>query len=369
MSLPIIRLEKAIARDPARRLQTPINFTLERGEQLALIGLNGSGKSTLIEMITGTIPLQEGVKEYHFIDESSDEFSLNSSPITAPHTSAHHSISQSEDRNPDCISTSHSVEHTESHLSSADLPNAKGSTSFQRKVTTTTRSNLASDNIRYIAFRDAYGTADGNYYYQQRWNASDREGVALTRDLLASIHCDPSHRNRIFRLLQIEPLLDKQIILLSSGELRRFQIAKMLLTAPRVLILESPFIGLDAATRDTLAALLAQLAAENTVQIILSVCSPEDIPSFITHAYTLQEKRCGPKQTRNDFLNSEPFTAQRKQIIAHIQTEQPQLPAPINSPLQCNEVVHLHHVTIQYGERKILNDVNWIIRCGEKWSL
>jgi molybdate transport system ATP-binding protein len=54
MSLPIIRLEKAIARDPARRLQTPINFTLERGEQLALIGLNGSGKSTLIEMITGT---------------------------------------------------------------------------------------------------------------------------------------------------------------------------------------------------------------------------------------------------------------------------------------------------------------------------
>ena len=125
MSLPIIRLEKAIARDPARRLQTPINFTLERGEQLALIGLNGSGKSTLIEMITGTIPLQEGVKEYHFIDESSDEFSLNSSPITTPHTSAHHSISQSEDRKPDCISTSHSAEHAESHLSTANLPNEK----------------------------------------------------------------------------------------------------------------------------------------------------------------------------------------------------------------------------------------------------
>ena len=369
MSLPIIRLEKAIARDPARRLQTPINFTLEQGEQIALIGLNGSGKSTLIEMITGNIPLQEGVKEYHFIDESSDEFSLNSSPITTPHTSAHHSISQSEDRKPDCISTSHSAEHAESHLSTANIPNEKDIASSQHKIATTTRSNLASDNIRYIAFRDAYGTADGNYYYQQRWNASDREGVALTRDLLASIHCDPTHRDRIFRLLQIELLLDKQIILLSSGELRRFQIAKMLLTAPRVLILESPFIGLDAATRDTLAALLAQLAAENTVQIILSVCSPEDIPSFITHIYTLQEKRCGPKQTRNDFLHSEPFTAQREQIIAHLRTEPPQLPAPINPPLQCNEVVHLHHVTIQYGERKILDDVNWIVRCGEKWSL
>ena len=29
----------------------------------------------------------------------------------------------------------------------------------------------AYDNIKYIAFRDTYGSADANYYYQQRWNA------------------------------------------------------------------------------------------------------------------------------------------------------------------------------------------------------
>ena len=138
MSLPIIRLEKAIARDPARRLQTPVNFTLERGEQIALIGRNGSGKSTLIEMITGTIPLQEGVKEYHFIDASSDELSLKSSPISAPHVSAHHSIPQSEDRDPYCISTSHSAEHAELHLSTANLPNEKDIATFQHDIATTT---------------------------------------------------------------------------------------------------------------------------------------------------------------------------------------------------------------------------------------
>ena len=27
------------------------------------------------------------------------------------------------------------------------------------------------DNVKYIAFRDTYGAADANYYYQQRWNA------------------------------------------------------------------------------------------------------------------------------------------------------------------------------------------------------
>ena len=42
---------------------------------------------------------------------------------------------------------------------------------------------------------------------------------------------------------------DKKIILLSSGELRKFQLTKTLLTAPRILIMDNPFIGLDAATR------------------------------------------------------------------------------------------------------------------------
>ena len=38
------------------------------------------------------------------------------------------------------------------------------------------------------------------------------------------------------------------MILLSSGELRKFQLVKALLTAPRVLIMDNPFIGLDAQT-------------------------------------------------------------------------------------------------------------------------
>ena len=46
------------------------------------------------------------------------------------------------------------------------------------------------DNIRYIAFRDTYGSADANYYYQQRWNAHDQEDAPLVRDLLGEPHWD-----------------------------------------------------------------------------------------------------------------------------------------------------------------------------------
>ena len=31
--------------------------------------------------------------------------------------------------------------------------------------------STAYENIKYITFRDTYGTADANYYYQQRWNS------------------------------------------------------------------------------------------------------------------------------------------------------------------------------------------------------
>ena len=97
------------------------------------------------------------------------------------------------------------------------------------------------DNVKYIAFRDTYGAADTNYYYQQRWNAHDQDETPDVREMLGEIK-DEQLKNELFELFRIEPLLDKKIILLSSGELRKFQLTKTLLTAPRVLIMDNPFL-------------------------------------------------------------------------------------------------------------------------------
>lgn len=65
----------------------------------------------------------------------------------------------------------------------------------------------AYDNIRTIAFRDTYGSADANYYYQQRWNAHDQDDAPTVRQQLGPVK-DEEHRRRLFDLFGLEPLMD-----------------------------------------------------------------------------------------------------------------------------------------------------------------
>ena len=115
---------------------------------------------------------------------------------------------------------------------------------------------------------------------------------------------DESLRQQLFELFRIEPMLGKKVILLSSGELRKFQLTKTLLTAPRVLIMDNPFIGLDAATRELLYTVLEKLAQLASLQIVLVLSMLDDIPSFITHVVPVDNKTVGEKMPRVAYLQA-----------------------------------------------------------------
>ena len=250
----------------------PVNFTLEEGEHIAIIGRNGSGKSMFVDILTGRHPAFPDMVEYGF-----------------------------------------------------DEP---------------------YNNLKHITFRDTYGgDNDKTYFLQQRWNQMEIDeetptvGSKLEEAYKLAGEDTPERRalqQHIYELFHLEPLLDKYIILLSSGELRKYKLASSLFTNPKVLIMENPFIGLDADTRDQLKALLGMLAKEQGLQIILVLAKTDEIPDFITHIVEVKEMKVLPK---------------------------------VRWSQQTNEVIRFNKVSIRYGERTILKDLDWTVHQGEHWSL
>ena len=303
----IINIHQGVARMPEWRLAQPVDFQLCDGEHIAITGPNGGGKSMLVDMIIGRHPLLMQDPEYDF------------APSTKP---------------------------------------------------------LAADNIKFITFKDNYGDTDGQYFLQLRWNQQeiDKEtpvvGDMLEAAFKSSGDDTPERRQMqhdLYEMFNISHLLDKYIILLSSGELRKFQLVRTLLASPRVLIMDNPFIGLDAETRLQLTQLLQTISSQQSLQVILLLSKTDDVPEFITHVVEVCNMVCGPKITRlewqkiNDLRPVVHLDNERRNAILSI-------PASPND-YDANEVISMRDVMVRYGERIILKGLNWQVMNGQRWAL
>ena len=223
-----------------------------------------------------------------------------------------------------------------------------------------------SDIIRSIAFKDIYSLADcRNSYYQQRWHATENDDVPTVADTLAD-YLGADNLKEILQVFGIEDLLPKKLIFLSSGELRKFLIVRTLLNRPKILVLDNPFIGLDAPSRDILVEMLEQLTHLHGVQVILLLSNPNDIPGMITDVLPISDRVCFPARKREEFLADSAFI--QKLFPEH--TEAIVLPVnPDKQPSAHTVTFRMEHVSIRYGKRTILKDLDWEVRNGEKWAL
>lgn len=305
---PVIRITDGVCRMPEWCMGAPVCFESCRGEHIAIVGPNAGGKSKLVSMITGRYPLLGRPPFYDF------------RPSTKP---------------------------------------------------------LVSDNIRHIAFLDAYGgDSDRTYFLQQRWNQMEIGSNAPTvrAKLEEAYRCTggdtPQRRalqRKLYDIFHIEPLLDKYTMLLSGGELRKFKLTETLLAAPRVLIMDNPFIGLDAPSRCQLRELFATLAQEQYLQIILVLSKADDIPPFITHVVEVKDGIVYPKQTLKTYQESQKAVPQ--QVLGR-HLEEAILHLPYKSEeYNTHEVVNMRNVSIRYGRRTILDSLTWKVCNGERWAL
>ncbi len=318
----IIEINAGVTRHPDRRMAEPVNLEILAGEQVAIVGGNAEGKTRLVDILTGRYPLLLNEVKYNFFP----------SPL-----------------------------------------------------------KLVSENLKYISFRDSYGDGDTTYYYQQRWNQHDIDentptaghlleqayetaeahvGFGLDETARAETQVRRQQlRDTLYRLFHLETVTDKYIIALSSGELRKFQLTRCLLAGPRVLILDNPFIGLDAATRESLRNLIEQLLRETGLQVILVLSKTDDIPSFVTHIIPVEGLHVRPKLTRKEYLQVRPALPHsvlepevRRRILA--------LPAKESATGHEGEpVLRFNRVSIRYGNRTILHELDWQVNAGERWAL
>lgn len=310
---PVIKITDGITRHPDWRMAEPVNLEILPGEQIAICGDNSAGKSRLVEIITGHYPLLRNEVQYGF-----------------------------------------------------DNTGAESGTPTQKR--------LVSEQLRFISFRDSYGDQDGTYYYQQRWNQHDIDDNTPTAgSLLDKVpEFRPGLREELYDMFELRHVLDKYIISLSSGELRKFQLTRTLLSAPKVLVLDNPFIGLDADTRDLLKGLLDRLSQTTDLTVILILSKYDDIPEFITHVLPVKDMRLMPKQTRAEFLQTlGTCTGALPHDMAGWIMALPHkdLAAIPFYPQDGGEILKLHNVSIRYGNRTILRDTDWTVREGERWAL
>jgi len=310
----IIEIKEGVPGNPAYRMAEAVSLTIFEGEQIAVVGDNAAGKTRLVEILSNSIPVMGNAIAYDF----------------AP-----------------------------------------------------SKMKYASENIKCLAFKDTYGTADGNYYLQQRWNQQDIDeetptvGATLEKafemascsarrfnsgneDEMAQLDNDrKALMERLCALFKLDALMDKYVISLSSGELRKFQLTKALLSLPRVLVLDNPFIGLDAPTRNQLAEILGDLTRNMKLLIIVVLPRLDVLPEFITHIIPVEKMKVGEKVTVADYLAANP-------IPGHIERQEEGRGETAGAR---REIVKCNKVSIRYGERTILRELDWTVREGERWAL
>jgi len=83
--------------------------------------------------------------------------------------------------------------------------------------------------------------------------------------------------NAVAALMDIEPLLDKPVRILSGGNQRRAEIARALLPEPKVLLLDEPTTGLDATARRKLVAHVRRIAATTELAVLWATHLVEEV--------------------------------------------------------------------------------------------
>ena len=191
--MALIDLQEISKHYSAQKILTEINFHVDEGERIVIIGKNGSGKSTLMKIINGTLEHDGGKR----ITQNDLEIKM---------------LAQRPE-----FKDGHTVrEAVEDGLE--ELNNAKDRYNEL--------SLLLADDFENKKLLDEHEKISRYIEHHSAWNLDDKI-------------------ERIIQHFNLKQYEDKPIALLSGGEQRRVALASLLLQKPDVLLLDEPTNHLD----------------------------------------------------------------------------------------------------------------------------
>lgn len=242
------------------------------------------------------------------------------------------------------------------------------SKTYQKQMSDEGKVNSFRDLIAVVSQKYTFRNKSNlqNFYYQQRFNSMESEEAATVEEFLLEVPVRNSGNwtiQKVMHLLQLEKLKDKSLIKLSNGETRRLAIAQALLQNPILLLMDQPLTGLDVQTRADFGTILKEVVSSG-IHIVMGT-NPEEIPECITHIALLRKKKVlkafpadGSDRIYFDLDEAGGFEMQALKDLV--------LPYPDSL---VNTIIQLKNVNVKYGEKKILQNINWHVESGERWSL
>ena len=305
-SPPLVELAGASLRVGERLLFRNTHWVFRRGEQWALVGPNGSGKTLFASALAGAVPVVGG--EFRLPDGAVEHMSFEQQKFIA-----------------------------------GDAPAAARWFSIEEEAAPSLREFLSQDRVE------------------------DINPFEVVRRPRAAARAFAQHQRRVVRLLGIAPLLRQPLPSVSNGEMRKVLLARALLRRPQLLILDDPFAGLDERFRRQLKETLEKLITRRAVHLLLIAAHPDELPRGISH--WLRVDRCRVVEQGR-------FTKRRgrESLTAGHAPRLQRLPRPRTTVSQTGrraepELVRLTNVTVRYGDRTILENIDWVVHRGESWAL
>ncbi|KLV62847.1 molybdate ABC transporter ATP-binding protein ModF [Citrobacter murliniae] len=190
-----------------------------------------------------------------------------------------------------------------------------------------------------------------------------------TAEIIQAEVNDPARCSTLAQQFGITSLLDRRFKYLSTGETRKALLCQALMSEPELLILDEPFDGLDVASRQQLADLLASLH-QTGYTLVLVLNRFDEIPDFVQFAGVLADCTLTESSEKADLLQQ----ALIAQLAHSEQLDGITLPEPdepsVSLALPTDDArIVLKDGVVSYNDRPILHGLSWQVKPGEHWQI